>query len=335
MTKGSRLRAARRQGKRCMFCEALVGSREHIWPQWMRKHTGIDCLAVNHSQTEREIILGTDPPRAIAQPYTTRLHSGTTISRKLEVVCKDNCNGGWMSRLENNVMPILAPMVDGVPRDLDPDDQRILSRWTDKTVMVMEATSPLSQTSSQADRTRVMDESNPSPAIFTQVWLGHNTARPRNAELRGHKTFTRGPVGYEGSRSDVFTAGQVLFYVLSTTIPSWAHAVPPDVRELSDKLVKIWPPTTATAHWPPASAFCTDEDIVRLRMRLSITQERQLRNESGRRHFRRGRGGSKSLARERFRDRSGATSNLPSFRNMWPQQTRDGADRTGITASCR
>ncbi|BCO49110.1 hypothetical protein MINTM008_50520 [Mycobacterium intracellulare] len=231
----------------------------------MRKHTGIDCLAVNHSQTEREIILGTDPPRAVAKPPTTKLHSGTTVSRKLAIVCKDNCNGGWMSRLENNVMPILAPMVDGAARDLNSDDQKMLSRWADKTVMIMEATSPFSRTSNQADRSRVMDETNPSPAIFTQVWLGQNLARPRNAELRGHKAFTRGPVGNEGSRSDVFTAGQVLFYVLSTTIPSWAHAVPPEVQEFSDKLVKIWPPTTATVRWPPPSAFSADNDIVRLR----------------------------------------------------------------------
>lgn len=231
----------------------------------MRKHTGIDCLAVNHSQAEREIVFGTDPPTVIRRPPTTRLHSGATVSRKLAVVCKDDCNSGWMSRLEDKVIPILAPMVDGVPRDLDPDDQRVLSRWIDKTVMVMEETSPFSRTSSAEDRIRVMDESNPSPALFTQVWLGHNTARPRNAELRGHKAFVRGLAGNEGSRSDVLTAGQVLFYVLSTTVPSWAHAVPPEVQEYSDKLIRIWPSSTATLHWPPPSAFSDDEDISRLR----------------------------------------------------------------------
>lgn len=250
-----------------MFCNDPVASREHMWPQWMRRNTGLDCSGVNHSQTEQAIVMGGDPRRMIVEPPTSRRHSGATVSRRLPVVCKDRCNSGWMSRLEDQVMPILSPMIDGAPRDLGTDEQLILSRWADKTVMVIETTSPSSRISSQADRKRVMDESNPSPARHTRVWIGHNTARPNNAELRGHKTFSRGLTaavdGAVGIRSDVITVGQVLFYVVSTTVDEWAGLVPSAVARMRGRLIKIWP-SGPTVHWPPLDPFSNDQQVAQL-----------------------------------------------------------------------
>jgi hypothetical protein len=230
----------------------------------MRRRSDLDCDDPKHSQIEQETIMGGDPSRVTVVPAEVTIHSGATVSRRLPVVCKDRCNGGWMSRLELAVIPILAPMIGGAPKELDASDQLILSRWADKTVMVMEMTSPPSLISRQADRARVMDESNPGPAEHTRVWIGHNVARPKNAELRGHKTFSRGLVTNEqGIRADVFTAGEVLFYVVSTNVDEWENLVPSAVSRLGGKLIKIWP-SGGVVRWPPQDALSTDTEVSQL-----------------------------------------------------------------------
>lgn len=264
MGKGNRLRQARKQGQRCMFCGDPVGSQEHVWPRWLRKHTGLDCSGVNHTQRQQEIVMGGSPRRTMIRQPSVKVHSGATVSRKLPVVCRDRCNGGWMSRLEIQAMPLLGPLIDGTPTVLATDEQQILSRWADKTVMVMEATSPASRISSQADRQRVMDESNPAPAVHTRVWVGHNAARPHNAELRGHRTFSQGLVtpadGSAGIRSDVLTVGQVLFLVVSSSVDEWALLAPSALGQLAGKLVQIWP-AGAGVQWPPPESFDTDQEV--------------------------------------------------------------------------
>jgi hypothetical protein len=42
-----------------------------------------------------------------------------------------------MPRIVTHAMPILGPLIDGMPRAVATDEQSILSRWADKTVMVM------------------------------------------------------------------------------------------------------------------------------------------------------------------------------------------------------
>jgi hypothetical protein len=49
--------------------------------------------------------------------------------------CRD-CNGGWMSRLEERVQPVLEPLALGKPVILSLEDQEVLSFWATKTGLV-------------------------------------------------------------------------------------------------------------------------------------------------------------------------------------------------------
>lgn len=46
-----------------------------------------------------------------------------------------NCNNGWMSRLEERVKPVLLPMIDGGSITVRTDQQVSIARWTVKTAM--------------------------------------------------------------------------------------------------------------------------------------------------------------------------------------------------------
>ena len=62
------------------------------------------------------------------------------------------CNDGWMSHLEKDAMPILTPLGHGERRHLSEDDQRVLSFWAAKTVIVSEYTDDATLTMSDAQR---------------------------------------------------------------------------------------------------------------------------------------------------------------------------------------
>jgi hypothetical protein len=59
------------------------------------------------------------------------------LDAQVRRVCQ-NCNGGWMSRLEAQAKPLLEPMFDGKPKTLGPDEQVVLAAWTVKTLMMLD-----------------------------------------------------------------------------------------------------------------------------------------------------------------------------------------------------
>ena len=92
---------------RCVFCgwEGTL-TKEHAWPDWIR-----DVLPAGHvkghSQQHR-VAATTGEVTAI----TPVLHE-KAANRKVQVVCQRECNGGWMSDLENTAKPLLVPIILG------------------------------------------------------------------------------------------------------------------------------------------------------------------------------------------------------------------------------
>jgi hypothetical protein len=166
-----------------------------------------------------------------------------------------------MSRLENQTKPLLLPLIDGESRHLDPSDQRTLARWADKTAVVLETTSPKTVVSSQADRTRIMqEEDDPAPAQFSRVWIGRTDLPARLPASRARSVRVRDVVTGEvgGVRSDVLIVGHVVLYVVGATFPDLA-SIPSAVVALNDKLAQIWPIAHRTFSWPSASALSSDD----------------------------------------------------------------------------
>lgn len=116
----------------CVYCDTTgKRAREHVWPQWVRKHA-------------KEVI-GIDPPntqlyegsqeRRGAQPVLSSERRGSSrLSITIPNVCVD-CNNGWMKRLEDDTKLILTPMIEGRARRLSVADQRVLFAWAAKTAL--------------------------------------------------------------------------------------------------------------------------------------------------------------------------------------------------------
>ena len=83
----------------CVFCQTGRPTKEHVCPQWIsrliREHRPGDTFTTIRRRPD-----GND-------------HSWTAnvIDIQAKIVCRD-CNGGWMSRIDNEqAKPLLSPMI--------------------------------------------------------------------------------------------------------------------------------------------------------------------------------------------------------------------------------
>lgn len=111
----------------CIFCQQQKKmSNEHIFPQWLQKHLGVqkDVLYISRANSE--------------QPQRTLVY-GRHLNGK---VCTE-CNSGWMSKIEGSVKPLLISMLDCVsPIHITADQSMILAWWVYKTALTLHSASP-------------------------------------------------------------------------------------------------------------------------------------------------------------------------------------------------
>jgi hypothetical protein len=101
----------------CAFCgrSGVKMSNEHVFPKWLSKAglSVVDEYVMNR--------MGKVTRSKIMQLKTRR-------------VCED-CNTGWMCRIENSTIPIMTPLLEGTVNRITEIDRWIISRWFMKTIL--------------------------------------------------------------------------------------------------------------------------------------------------------------------------------------------------------
>lgn len=110
----------------CVFCGAATGlTKEHIWSQWLRKHT----TASGPTLTTTEFDYNHGPnATAIIHPTNSKTEHKTPLNLQAREVCRD-CNGGWMSRLDEQVKPDILALMQGRGLVLTPDRAAAVATW--------------------------------------------------------------------------------------------------------------------------------------------------------------------------------------------------------------
>src|SRR4051812_25295706 len=101
----------------CIFCGETPVTREHLWPDWLRRLVDVPVPFRHHLEQEVDGVEVRDE-RFEAIPY----------DQTVRVVCA-GCNNGWMSRAESDAKPILEPLLEFRGRQLHRREQRILASW--------------------------------------------------------------------------------------------------------------------------------------------------------------------------------------------------------------
>jgi hypothetical protein len=102
----------------CIFCGKTPTTREHIFPQWISRLLVRDPRGF---PTDNRMIR-----RSGAGEHTWR--TCNPIDFVAKCVCAD-CNGGWMSDIEQSAQPVLTSMILGQQIGLDLKTRDLLAAW--------------------------------------------------------------------------------------------------------------------------------------------------------------------------------------------------------------
>jgi hypothetical protein len=175
------------------------------------------------------------------------------------------CNTGWMHRLEDRAMPLLKPMLDGLPTALDFAGQADVAAWAAKTCFAMQYARHDIETLVPERHLRALTASRGGqPPADVHVFIGH-IARPELDEYGRYHFLAysaRQNVLYEDERPREDLASYVITLRIhrlvfqtqglissSTDAPSeWGHLF--DERCIQ----RIWPRKQSSINWPPMQA---------------------------------------------------------------------------------
>ena len=163
-------------GRKCLFCDLIADSREHVIPEWLSKRMGIRRLGFHPAYFSEN-------GDFVVRPTIKSEHFKTRI------VCS-RCNSGWMSELENwfksklgnTVEPRWAPAdlteIETVRADVDS-----LIRWLLKTAIAFEQAAPRASLDHVNPILYPIAKGDISPQHF-HVWAGYILERNFSVYLR-------------------------------------------------------------------------------------------------------------------------------------------------------
>lgn len=189
----------------CRFCGEPGASREHIFATWIGRAMtpppvpGTDVV-FSHRWENPTAGVGLRTKRAKGPAFFTR------------AFCRA-CNQGWMSDLEQDVQPVMAPMIVRRQRLLDPDEQRLLAFWSVKTALAFQAVeSATTMFAEPRDYRELFEERRPSARA--RAWIGM-TPDGADAWYRAHAVrIPQSPLGSIDGFGVTIIVGHVILYVL-------------------------------------------------------------------------------------------------------------------------
>lgn len=238
----------------CYFCGRRGDlTEEHAWPRWLGKGA-----LVEPTQSTRRIGFdrsSVDTYRELPTEVTNK--QGSVLTTRLREVCR-TCNGGWMSRLEQQVAPVFERMCStDYPLGftaLEAEQVRIVAAWAVKTAWVRERIG-----SPRITPTREQFVDAQRPPEFTKVWAGRHEGLSNFGvyvlEVEAHHRDR--PL--DGRESRHVLVCSLTFRGLSLLVRTDDGWGVPQMAPPADRWIQLWP-SAGTIVWPPRSPV-TDNDV--------------------------------------------------------------------------
>lgn len=222
----------------CLFCQNAAGvTVEHTLSDPIRKLVpGVADLTVEHLRVKEGVL-------EERRPYET-----DSVSYQRKGYCS-GCNNTWMQAMDNEVAPLLLPLVEGDVVSISPTDQYALATWVTKIALVYESLSGSERVVPNEAYRWFYDNRRPFEGMPIQLgdWLGSTWRHTYVRRVITRKSYPGGvPRGTEGV---VITF--ILEHFVSQTLlhGAWPTGWPVAV-EGADR-VTIWPPVLNSLQWPP------------------------------------------------------------------------------------
>jgi hypothetical protein len=248
----------RRSPRFCIFCGRPGNprlSREHVWPDWLKDY--IPKIMTGYTSLSATIHERYSEPRR-------EKGSGDLRSRRLRVVCED-CNTGWMSRLQENTKPHLLPLIHGQSASLTADVQTLVAAWIGMFTIVAEHFDLDRVSTTPAQRRYVMHLKRPPNNWRIYIanhqrgaWVGQliHFAVPVASGDRAVEFLPSG-LPRPNTQSMSFTVGRLYVHVRSSVLDIFAKGhlklEQGDLLNRSELFEHVWPVRQSTVCWPPTS----------------------------------------------------------------------------------
>lgn len=231
----------------CAFCTGRAVEEEHVWGRWVTRELrqrGTFTVETEHGPRRRSSIDFTAP------------------------VCGE-CNNGWLSLLENDVKPILSPMIraTGGTQDLSIGEQSLLATWAAKTAMMidLQTGTPLIPTG-YFHELRLRRSALPSQFVWLGAYRGSRLAVwARHRGLQLGAPAGQPPLGF----TTTFTVHRVVFQVVGHF--SAGQATFADRRQEQLALHAIWPHSCQRIQWPRRGLAFSDDALQALDASIADT----------------------------------------------------------------
>jgi hypothetical protein len=220
-----------------MFCAGTPVTREHLWPDWLRRETQI------RERFERRIVQETDGVETRDETFME-----PPFDRVVKAVCAA-CNNGWMSDVEMNAKPILLDLAYEKGRTLDRDDQHRLATWAALKACVFDALHPDGLGVPIEHRRRLYIYKKPA-ATGVAIWIGSYEALEvchyAHQDLKVARDGEPAP-GSATIYSSTITVGALIVQVAGSLVPALAFdELPLEYLAPELRVTKIWPARTDT-----------------------------------------------------------------------------------------
>lgn len=191
------------------------------------------AVATGHSEA------GGKPTGAIPVPY------------KLPAVC-EQCNRGWMGRLEDAARLVLVGFLEGKRKLVDPYDQVVIATWATKTTLTYDAARDIRRIPAWQGTRPFFQRGRPLPD--TQVRIGHDPDHiPQGELVHGRHFIPLGSVPLDAKA--VHTIFQ-FDHLLIDTIINYGD----DLTKLAHR---VWSPDTPKFQqvWPVGPRVLWPSDV--------------------------------------------------------------------------
>jgi len=234
-------------------------SREHVAPQWLRK----SFPDLSDVEYERAFQVAGGEIEAHRRP-------GVPFDQTVKGFCLA-CNVGWMAALEQEVEPILTPLIQNQPRTLDASQQQRIAVWATKTVLVFGPTNPGGVTIAPGELYRWFGRWQ-MPLPSSLVWLARYTGTEQWPISYHHHALVIAredkPTPSHGSATNgfhsVLALGPLVICVFLADVPEG----PVVSGGSSSRRALIWPSLGPSVRWPPTSPIST---VAQLRTESRLT----------------------------------------------------------------
>lgn len=205
--------------KECIFCGNQGGmSKEHLWPNWLNNLREKDPKA--KYQEGDAFGLGSNE----ANRFKMNVRSGDVMTKKFRVVCRD-CNGGWMSSIEERIKPLLLSAFGDCDKFLTKQELNDLSIWLAMKNMVAEQTDEESVVTSRQE-CHLFKQSLALPRYYKIYAARHslNTTALYSREtafLKAHPDASNELDGlHRNTQVTTLIVGKIVFFIICCKEPS-------------------------------------------------------------------------------------------------------------------